>query len=81
MLTKAKNWVFLGYSLPNADFEFKNLLKTCQLKRSDNEKYPKEITVVTLRPTNGVADRFRAFFGRDVNHVYENGIAGYAASL
>jgi len=80
ILTKAKKWVFLGYSLPDADFEFKNLLKTCQLKRSDKKKYPKEITVVT-RQNNGVPARFRAFFGTDIHHVVEDGIAGYAATL
>lgn len=80
ILTKAKNWIFLGYSLPDADFEFKNLLKTCQLKWSDNEKYPKEITVVT-RPNNGVQARFRAFFGADIHRVFEGGIEEYAASL
>lgn len=80
ILTRAKHWIFLGYSLPDADFEFKNLLKTCQLKWSDKRKYPKEITVVT-RQNNGVPARFRAFFGMDVHHVFENGIAGYAATL
>jgi hypothetical protein len=79
ILTQAKQWIFLGYSLPDADFEFKSLLKTCQLKWSDRAKYPKEITVVTV--DSDVVPRFRAFFGSDVQHVFQNGIAGYAASL
>src|SRR5205807_60116 len=33
MLREAKNWVFIGYSLPAADFEFKYLLKRVQLSR------------------------------------------------
>ena len=80
ILTQAKKWIFLGYSLPDADFEFKNLLKTCELKYSDRAKYPKEITVVTLRSPD-VEARFRAFFGSNVNAVIQGGIAGYAATI
>jgi hypothetical protein len=80
MLTQAKQWLFLGYSLPDADFEFKNLLKTCQLKWKDRAKYPKEITVVTL-DSPSVEKRFRAFFGSDIQSVVQDGIAGYAARL
>jgi len=80
ILTQAKKWIFLGYSLPDADFEFKNLLKTCQLKRNDKTKYPKKITVVTLTSPD-VESRFRAFFGSDVDTVIQDGIAGYAATL
>jgi hypothetical protein len=33
LLRQAKKWVFIGYSLPAADYEFKHLLKRVQLSR------------------------------------------------
>ena len=33
LLREAKNWIFIGYSLPAADYEFKLLLKRVQLSR------------------------------------------------
>ena len=66
--------------MPDADFEFKNLLKTCQLKWRDKTTYPKEITVVTLHDGPAVT-RYRAFFGSDVSTVVAGGIAAYAATL
>ena len=30
ILSNAERWIFVGYSMPEADFEFKHLLKTCQ---------------------------------------------------
>jgi hypothetical protein len=80
ILTKAKQWIFLGYSLPDADFEFKNLLKTCQLKWSNRQKYPKKITVVTLNDGQAVT-RYRAFFGSGISDVVTGGIEAYAATL
>jgi hypothetical protein len=35
LLRNAKNWIFIGYSFPAADFEFKYLLKRVQLSRRD----------------------------------------------
>jgi hypothetical protein len=32
ILSNVKRWIFVGYSMPEADFEFKHLLKTCQMK-------------------------------------------------
>lgn len=80
ILTDAKNWIFLGYSLPDADFEFKHLLKTCALKASDRTKYPKEITAVILSDST-IEARYRAFFGSDLSPVVTGGIAGFAATL
>ncbi|RWO32335.1 MAG: hypothetical protein EOS10_11590 [Mesorhizobium sp.] len=54
------NWVFFGYSMPNADFEFKYLLKRVQLA----EPIRPRITVVT--GGDGADDtelRFTRFFG------------------
>jgi hypothetical protein len=80
ILTQAKRWIFLGYSLPDADFEFKHLLKTCQLKRIGRDRYPKEITSVILCNPD-IEVRYRAFFGSDVVDVITGGIAAYADSL
>ena len=33
LLRKADRWIFIGYSLPAADYEFKHLLKRVQLSR------------------------------------------------
>lgn len=59
-LRDAANWVFFGYSMPNADFEFKYLLKRVQLA----EPIRPAITVIT--GGDGADDtelRFRRFFG------------------
>jgi NAD-dependent SIR2 family protein deacetylase len=46
VLRRAAKWVFIGYSLPAADFEFKYLLKRVALSRS----IPPQIVVVTKNP-------------------------------
>ena len=35
LLRKAENWIFVGYSLPAADYQFKHLLKQVQLSRKE----------------------------------------------
>lgn len=52
----ARNWIFIGYSLPAADFEFKFLLKRVQLSRPD----PPQITLITSGgATSPTADAYR----------------------
>ncbi len=39
LLRSAERWVFIGYSLPAADYEFKYLLKRCQLCRRKEPEF------------------------------------------
>lgn len=60
-LRRAKKWVFIGYSLPQADFEFKYLLKRIQLARA---KRP--IIQVVSRSNDGSDEtvlRYKRLFG------------------
>jgi NAD-dependent SIR2 family protein deacetylase len=69
----ANNWIFFGYSMPNADFEFKYLLKRVQLAGNPRPN----ITVIT--GGDGGAEtvkRFERFFG-DVSgerHYFRDGL-------
>ncbi len=54
------DWVFIGYSMPAADFEFKHLLKRVQLTEGDRP----DITVITGgTDANATVERFKKFFG------------------
>jgi hypothetical protein len=65
LLRSADKWVFIGYSLPGADYEFKHLLKRVQLSR----KKPPEFVVITGgSPTDCEYTylNYQRFFGRDI---------------
>jgi NAD-dependent SIR2 family protein deacetylase len=72
-LRRAQRWVFIGYSLPAADYEFKYLLKRVQLAR---ETLP-EIVVVTKTDSikKSVAiQSYRRFFGQGSFTVFTEGL-------
>lgn len=78
LLRDAEEWVFIGYSLPAADFEFKYLLKRTQLSR---EK-PPLIKLVTGGGTESALmthRNYRRFFGRDIkkSNSYLKGLASF----
>ncbi len=54
-LISADKWVFIGYSLPDADYEFKHILKRAQLIKRNKL----DIKVVV----NKNSDNFKDFFG------------------
>ena len=61
-LKTAMHWVFFGYSMPPAAFEFKYLLKRVQL----TESIPPDITVITGGSTKAADEtirRYKQFFG------------------
>ncbi len=63
LLRNAKNWIFIGYSLPAADFEFKYLLKRVQLSRRD----PPKFAVVSGGDMSDRAyQHYQRFFGRQI---------------
>jgi len=60
-LKRSVDWVFFGYSMPSADFEFKHLLKRVQLTESERPR----ITVITGGSDAGATvERFERFFGK-----------------
>ncbi|MBC9785087.1 hypothetical protein H1S01_11265 [Heliobacterium chlorum] len=77
ILDQANRWIFIGYSLPEADFEFRHLLKTSQLKFSLNTK---EIHAVFYK--DKVAQkRYEKFFGKDKVTIYQGGLTEYVHEI
>lgn len=65
LLQNADKWVFIGYSLPAADYEFKYLLKRVQLARVEPPKFV-VITGGSRRDCNSTYANYQRFFGRDI---------------
>jgi hypothetical protein len=68
LLRFAKRWVFIGYSLPAADYEFKYLLKRTQLSRAQQP----ELIVIsggTPRDVRETFDNYRGLFGRRISEL------------
>jgi hypothetical protein len=60
LLKRTGNWIFVGYSMPPADFDFKHLLKRVQI----TEDLRPDITVITKgKSALETIGRFRKFFG------------------
>jgi len=79
LLRRAQRWIFIGYSLPSADYEFKYLLKRVQLSR---KKEP-EIIVITKSSSSGddsTYTNYQRFFGRIVikSNYFADGVSSEA---
>ncbi len=73
-LTEADNWLFVGYSMPQADFEFRHLLKSAQLGRRDPGKWRSETVV---KDDEEAANRYRAFFGKNRTAIYRQSLSDW----
>lgn len=81
MLAESTDWLFVGYSLPDADFEFKHMLKAAQLsleKRRSNQ--PLKINVV-LKGNEKAERRYRGFFGKRIETIHQGGLEEFARAL
>jgi hypothetical protein len=80
ILRSAANWIFIGYSLPGADFEFKYLLKRIQLSRPNLPRF----VVVSgggRAATQKTYEHYQRFFGRQIKkneNFFRNGLDGEA---
>lgn len=78
LLADADHWIFIGYSLPEADFELKHLIKSAE------HRYPgrtrRKIDAVIYQDRNA-KEKFELFFGRENVTVYENGLEEYVQKL
>ncbi len=73
-LEDSDTWLFIGYSLPDADFEFRHLLKSAQKAVSGDRA--KHIQVI-LKGDRGAGRRFRHFFGLSGDQVYQGGLSDW----
>jgi len=80
MLTNSEKWVFIGYSLPQADYEFKHLLKICEHKLGHKKDRRLSIDVV-LFDSETTAMRYKSFFGNKINRIFNSGIGEYISYL
>ena len=78
-LAYSKHWIFIGYSLPEADFEIKHLLKSAELQMYHKFKHRK-IEAVIYKDNNTKA-KFEKFFGKDKVTVYNKGLGKYVKTL
>jgi len=74
VLRKSRVWLFVGYSMPEADFEFKQILKSAQL--AVRSHFGRHVQVVLKKDTDA-ATRYRKFFGAELNAVAENGLSNW----
>jgi hypothetical protein len=65
LLRSADKWVFIGYSLPAADYEFKYLLKRTQLCRRTAPMFA-VVSGGNARDVRRTYDNYRKFFGRSI---------------
>ncbi len=74
-LRSADHWIFIGYSLPEADFELRHLFKTAQLSGDPDRQ--RRIDVV-LKGDAPAAKRFRRFFGDGLTKLHKGGFEAWA---
>jgi hypothetical protein len=73
LLRAARRWIFVGYSLPAADFEFKYLLKRVELS------HPKPLEIVLITGGDGAKltrNAYEGFFGERLSRrTFPRGIS------
>jgi hypothetical protein len=75
-LRTADRWLIIGYSLPEADIEVRQLLKTAQLKTAQLVGEPnKPIDAVMLG--DGAKQRYEEFLGTALGAVDERGVIAW----
>jgi hypothetical protein len=75
-LPSSDKWIFIGYSMPQADYEFKHLLKISEIKLKHKKEKKPEIDVVILN-SKTTKEKYESLFGDRVNAVYNGGIKEY----
>ena len=75
VLQLADRWLFVGYSMPEADVEVRHLLKSTQLARKDPAA---PLIDAVLKADCDAGLRYQRFFGLPCEKVFQDGIARWA---
>lgn len=76
LLRQSPFWTFIGYSLPEADFAFKHLLKTAEMASLGSG--PKQVRVIDRDATGRVRERYERFFGSRLVEFHNDGFEDWA---
>lgn len=77
LLSESSEWIFVGYSLPDADYEFKHMLKVAQLAL-ERRKNTAPLGIQVVVSANAAAERrYRGFFGKKIARIWQQGLEGY----
>jgi len=79
-LANSDHWIFIGYSLPEADYEFKHLMKVAQLQRSSFAVGQRQIDVITKDDWKAY-QKYGCFFGNNEINFYNGGLSDYVMDL
>jgi hypothetical protein len=80
MLSASDRWIFIGYSLPDADYEFKHLLKIAELKLEHVKQSKLRVDVVLLNSDDTIS-KYEKFFGKKLGVICNEGIEEYLKYL
>jgi len=80
ILADAKKWIFIGYSLPDADYEFKHLLKFSHLMFAKGREPTKQIDVVLLKDKKA-EEKFKSLFGANTISFCQGGLQRYDGGI
>jgi NAD-dependent SIR2 family protein deacetylase len=77
-LSESDEWIFIGYSLPDADYEFKHLLKSAELSCNVRPRIK-----IILKDDQRAAERYLKFFGSRLltKNIFQNGLEGYVKEV
>jgi NAD-dependent SIR2 family protein deacetylase len=75
-LQLADRWLFVGYSMPEADVEVRHLLKSTQFAHADPAT---PLIDVVLKGDCEASQRYQRFFGLPCERVFQDGIGGWVA--
>jgi hypothetical protein len=81
LLAESDQWIFVGYSLPEADFELKQVLKGASLRmlhRKSKAKKSIEVIVLDDLPTQ---EKFERFFGKEMVKCFQKGVPEYISQF
>lgn len=80
LLADSEHWVFIGYSLPQADFELKHLLKSAQL-RYGHLRPARPITIDVVVKGDAARAEYEGFFGNGSFRYFSGGLREYVAEI
>jgi hypothetical protein len=81
LLSASHHWVFIGYSLPEADYELKHLLKAAQIRMSHRKSAQKKRIEIVVQEDLQTRHKFEKFFGPETMDFYNGGLSEYVSRV